>query len=53
MAITKLVIEQGYTWDRLHRLIPWTQPMEMSVVDASILLVFLVLVIIRVLLSKK
>ena len=49
----KLVIEQGYTWERLHTTVAWTQPMEMSVVDASILLVFLVLVIIGVFFPKK
>ena len=49
----KLVIEQGYTWERLHTTVAWTQPMEMSVVDASILLVFLVLVIIGFFFPKK
>ena len=49
----KLVIEQGYTWERLHTTVAWTQPMEMSVVDSSILLVFLVLVIIGVFFPKK
>jgi len=49
----KLVIEQGYTWERLHTSVAWTQPMDTSVADVAILLLFLVLVIRGVFFPKK
>ena len=49
----KLVIEQGYTWERLHTQEAWTQPMEYGNVDAVMLVFFLILVIIGFFLRKK
>ena len=49
----KLVIEQGYTWDRLHTTSAWTQPMEIGFTDIAILAIFLVLVIIGIFFPKK
>ena len=49
----KLVIEQGYTWERLHTKVAWTQPMDYGIVDAAMLVFFLVLVIIGLFLRKK
>jgi hypothetical protein len=49
----KLVIEQGYTWERLHTEVAWTQPMDYGIVDAAMLVFFLVLVIIGLFLRKK
>ena len=49
----KLVIEQGYTWERLHTTVAWTQPMDTSVADVAILLLFLVLVIRGAFFPKK
>ena len=49
----KLVIEQGYTWERLHTQVAWTQPMDYGIVDAAMLVFFLVLVIIGLFLRKK
>ena len=49
----KLVIEQGYTWERLHTEVAWTQPMDYGTVDAAMLVFFLVLVIIGLFLRKK
>jgi hypothetical protein len=49
----KLVIEQGYTWERLHTQVAWTQPMDYGIVDAVMLVFFLVLVIIGLFIRKK
>ena len=49
----KLVIDQGYTWDRLHTQVAWTKPMDYGIVDVGMLVFFLVLVIIGLFLKKK
>jgi len=49
----KLVIEQGFTWEKLHTSAAWTQPMEIGIVDYVLLGFFLVLVIIGIFFRKK
>lgn len=49
----KLVIESGYTWERLHTTLAWTQPMDIGVIDYIILALFLLLVIVGVFFPKK
>ena len=49
----KLVIEQGYTWERLHTTLAWTQPMDIGAIDYIMLALFLLLVIIGVFFPKK
>jgi len=49
----KFVIEQGYTWEKLHTEVAWTQPMDYGIVDAAMLVFFLVLVIIGLFIRKK
>ena len=39
----KLVIEEGYTWDRLHTPDSWTQPLDYSVADLVLLGTFFIM----------
>jgi hypothetical protein len=49
----KLVVENGYTWEKLHTTAAWTQPMEFGIADATMLGVSIVLVIIGLFFRKK
>lgn len=41
----KLVIENGYSWERLHTTDAWTQPMDYGIVDAILIGFFLLIAI--------
>lgn len=49
----KFVIEHGYTWERMHTTLAWTQPMDIGVIDYIMQALFLLLVIIGVFFPKK
>jgi len=37
---TKLIWQEGYTWDGLHQIEAWVDPMSFNIADIAILLVF-------------
>tara|TARA_B100000965_G_scaffold405809_1_gene441359 strand:+ start:827 stop:1411 length:585 start_codon:yes stop_codon:yes gene_type:complete len=49
----KLVIEEGYTWERLHTPDAWTQPLDYSIADVVLLATFLIMTIFGLFSRKK
>ena len=49
----KLVVEEGYTWERLHTPDSWTQPLDYSVADVVLLATFLVMTMFGLFSRKK
>ena len=49
----KLVIEEGYTWDRLHTPDSWTQPLDYSVADLVLLATFFIMTMFGLFSRKK
>ena len=49
----KLVIEEGYTWERLHTPDSWTQPLDYSVTDVVLLATFLIMTMFGLFSRKK
>lgn len=49
----KLVIEEGYTWDRLHTPDSWTQPLDYSVADLVLLGTFFIMTMFGLFSRKK
>ena len=49
----KLVIEEGYTWERLHTSDAWAQPLDYSVADVVLLATFLIMTIFGLFSRKK
>lgn len=49
----KLVIENGYTWDKLHTASAWTQPMEFGAVDIVLVIFFFILIVISMFWPRK
>ena len=49
----KLVIEKGYTWDRLHTPDSWTQPLDYSVADLVLLGTFFIMTMFGLFSRKK
>ena len=49
----KLVLEEGYTWERLHTEVAWTQPMDLGIFDIGLLAVFSIITLIGFLFRKK
>ena len=49
----KLVIEEGYTWERLHTPDAWVQPLDYSIADVVLLATFLIMTIFGLFSRKK
>ena len=49
----KLVIEEGYNWERLHTPDAWTQPLDYSIADVVLLATFLIMTIFGLFSRKK
>ena len=49
----KLVIEEGYTWERLHTPDSWTQPLDYSFTDVVLLATFLIMTMFGLFSRKK
>ena len=49
----KLVVEEGYTWERLHTPDSWTQPLDYSVADVVLLVTFLIITMFGLFSRKK
>ena len=49
----KLVIEEGYTWERLHTPDAWAQPLDYSIADVVLLSTFLIMTIFGLFSRKK
>ena len=49
----KFVIEEGYTWDRLHTPESWTQPLDYSVADLVLLGAFFIMTMFGLFSRKK
>ena len=49
----KLIIEEGYTWERLHTSDSWTQPLDYSVADVVLLATFLIMTMFGLFSRKK
>ena len=49
----KLVIEEGYTWERLHTPDAWAQPLDYSIADVVLLATFLIMTIFGLFSRKK
>ena len=49
----KLVVEEGYTWERLHTPDSWTQPLDYSVADVVLLTAFFVITMFGLFSRKK
>ena len=49
----KLVIEEGYTWERLHTPDAWAQPLAYSIADVVLLATFLIMTIFGLFSRKK
>ena len=49
----KLVVEEGYTWERLHTPDAWTQPLDYSVADVVLLATFLIMTMFGLFSRKK
>ena len=50
---TKLVWAEGYTWERLHTVDAWVQPMQIDMTDGMLLGIFSVLTLIGIFVRKK
>ena len=50
---TKLVWTEGYTWERLHTVDAWAQPMQIDMADGMLLAIFSVLTLIGIFVRKK
>ena len=49
----KLVIEEGYTWERLHTPDAWAQPLDYSIADVVLIATFLIMTIFGLFSRKK
>tara|TARA_B100000401_G_scaffold118849_1_gene77597 strand:+ start:830 stop:1414 length:585 start_codon:yes stop_codon:yes gene_type:complete len=49
----KLVVEEGYTWERLHTPDSWTQPLDYSFTDVVLLATFLIMTMFGLFSRKK
>ena len=49
----KLVIENGYTWEMLHTSEAWTQPLEYTIADILLLVIFLIITMFGLFSRKK
>tara|TARA_B100001113_G_scaffold154788_1_gene126556 strand:- start:843 stop:1427 length:585 start_codon:yes stop_codon:yes gene_type:complete len=49
----KLVVEEGYNWERLHTPDSWTQPLDYSVADVVLLTAFFVMTMFGLFSRKK
>ena len=49
----KLIIEEGYTWERLHTSNSWTQPLDYSVADVVLIATFLIMTMFGLFSRKK
>ena len=49
----KLVVEEGYTWERLHTPDSWTQPLDYSVADVVLLTTFFIITMFGLFSRKK
>ena len=49
----KLVIEEGYTWERLHTPDAWVQPLDYSIADVVLLATFLIMTMFGLFSRKK
>ena len=49
----KLVLEEGYSWERLHSPEAWTQPLDYSVADVVLLATFLIITMFGLFSRKK
>ncbi len=49
----KLVMEEGYTWERLHTEVAWTEPMDLGIFDLGLLVFFSIIFLIGLLFRKK
>ena len=49
----KLVIEEGYSWERLHTPDAWVQPLDYSIADVVLLATFLIMTIFGLFSRKK
>ena len=50
---TKLVWAEGYTWEGLHTVDAWVQPMQIDMTDGMLLGIFSVLTLIGIFVRKK
>ena len=49
----KLVVEEGYNWERLHTPDSWTQPLDYSVADVVLITAFFVITMLGLFSRKK
>ena len=49
----KLILEEGYSWERLHSPEAWTQPLDYSVADVVLLATFLIITMFGLFSRKK
>ena len=49
----KFVIEEGYTWERIHTPDAWSQPLDYSIADVVLLTTFLIMTIFGLFSRKK
>ena len=50
---TKLVWTEGISWERLHTVDAWTQPMQINLADGVLLAIFSLLALIGIFVRKK